>query len=346
MTGKLEQLRGGVAAVASMTGIGWPRIAFAPNDDNGGGDGGEGGEGGNNGGGDDKSGDKGGDNSGDDGSNKTPSKLANAGLLGRRPGANGDASKKDGENGSDAPTDGRPAGLPEKFWDGEKKSPKVDDLAKAYIDLEKAHGTLKRSKSVGGEVPENADDYFKDPIKLPDTVTNLALPADDPGLKVAAGVFQKYGIGKDAAVGIIKDIFAGMNDHVPAPIDPDAEMAALGKGGEALLDGVFTWADGRITSGQFSEDDAGIIADLSATAAGIKFLAKVREMSGEQRIPIDPGTGARGMSFEQHREAYKDAVKKGDYKEQERLDALAEKMWPDQPLNLSGGYTSEKTIAR
>lgn len=343
MTKKLEQLRGGVAAVASMTGIGWPRIAFAPEDGNGGGDDGAS-DGDSNGA--DKSGDKGGDNSGgDDG--KPASRLANAGLLARRQAASsGDDSKKDGDNPGDPPADGRPAGLPEKFWDGEKKAPKVDDLTKAYVDLEKAHGALKRSKSVGGEVPENADDYFKDPIKLPDTVTNLALPADDPGLKVAAGVFQKYGIGKDAAVGIIKDIFAGMNDHVPAPIDPDAEMAALGKGGEALLDGVFTWADGRVQAGQFSEDDAGIIADLSATAAGIKFLAKMREMSGEQRIPIDPGTGARGMSFEQHREAYKEAVKKGDYKEQERLDALAEKMWPDQPLNLAGGYTSEKAIAR
>ena len=345
MTKEIERLRGGVARVASMQGIGWPRIAFAPDDGTGAGDDGKGDE---NGGGDDKGG------TGDDGGNKggasedggKPSKLANAGLLSRRSNANGDDTGKADTNGNDAPKDGRPEGLSDKFWDPVKKAPKVDDLAKSYVELEKEFGKLKRSKSVGGEVPENADDYFKEPIQLPKEVTNLALPADDPGLKVAAGVFQKYGIGKDAAVGIIKDIFAGMNDHVSPPIDPDAEMEALGKGGAALIDGVFVWANGKVEGGQFSDDDADVIAGLSQTAAGIRFLAKMREMSGEQRIPIDPGTGKRGMSFDQIQEAYKEAVKKGDYKEQARLDELRDEMFPNQPLNLQGGYTSEKAIAR
>jgi len=351
MSDKIEQLRGGVARVASMQGIGWPRIAFAPDDDKGQGDG----KAGNNGDGDSKSGDGTGDNDGadDSGGKGGKSSLDGKGLFGRRSkqdGGDGDQSNNDG-TGDDKTgdlKDGRPEGLSDKFWDAKNKTVNATALAKAYTDLEKAHGTLKRSKSVGGEVPEDADDYFKEGVKLPDTVDRLGLPSDDPGLKVAASVFQKYGIGKDAAHGIIKDIFAGMNEYAPMPIDPDAEFEALGKGGEALIDGVFAWVEGGERAGKFSEDDIGVIEGMTQTAAGMKLLAKFREMTGEQRIPIDPGTGKRGMSQEQWNEAYKEAVKKQDYAEQARLDEIGKVINGEDPgrSGRPGGYTSEKTIAR
>lgn len=341
MQKQIERLRGGVARVASMQGIGWPRIAFAPpGDDSGGGDD----KSGDDSGGDDKSGsdDKGGDD-------KAPSRFANAGLLNRRAASSADdeGDKKDDKAGNDEqPKDGRPVGLPEKFWDATKKAPKTDDIVKAYVDLEKAHGALKRGKGPAGDVPESPDGYFGDKFEVPEGAKNIPVPADDPGLKASAKVFHKHGIPKDVAVGIVKDMLVEMNDHVAAPVDPDAEMESLGKGGPALLDGIFVWAEGRVNAGDFSDDDANVIAGLSETAAGVRFLAKFREMSGEQKIPIDPGTGKRGMSFTQIQDKYKEAVKAGDYAEQERLDKLRDEMFPNQPLNLTGGYTSEKTIAR
>jgi len=342
MTKEIERLRGGVARVASMQGIGWPRIAFAPpGDDDGGGDDKSGEDGGA-----DDGGGKGGDDKGaDDGAGKQ-SRLAGAGLLNRRAKAEGDDKSEEGKQPDEAPKDGRPVGLPEKFWDATKKAPKTDDIVKAYVDLEKAHGALKRGKGPAGEVPESPEGYFGDKFEVPEGAKNIPVPADDPGLKASAKVFHKYGIPKDVGVGIVKDMLVEMNNHVAAPIDHDAEFESLGKGGPALLDGIYVWAEGRVNSGDFSDDDAGIIADLSETAAGVRFLAKFREMSGEQKIPIDPGTGKRGMSFAQIQEKYKDAVKAGDYAEQERLDKMRDEMFPNQPLNLTGGYTSEKPIAR
>lgn len=348
MEKQIERLRGGVARVASMQGIGWPRIAFAPpGDDNGGGDDGDK-DGTGDAGGDDKGGN---DKSGDDGAGKQ-SRFANSGLLNRRAKAgDGDGTGDDGDKSGeadpkDAPKDGRPVGLPEKFWDATKKAPKTDDLVKAYTDLEKAHGALKRGKGPAGEVPETPDGYFGDKFEVPEGAKNIPVPADDPGLKASAKIFHKYGIPKDVGVSIVKDMLVEMNDHVAAPLDQDAEMESLGKGGPALLDGIFVWAEGRVNAGDFSDDDANVIAGLSETAAGVRFLAKFREMSGEQKIPIDPGTGKRGMSFTQIQDKYKEAVKAGDYAEQERLDKMRDEMFPNQPLNLSGGYTSEKTVAR
>lgn len=339
MEKKIERLRGGVARVASMQGIGWPRIAFAPENEGGNGDGADDGtEGADKGAGD---GEGGGNKEGD---GKPASKLDKAGLLGRRTKAEEEPADKGKQE--EAPKDGRPVGLPEKFWDATKKAPKTDDLVKAYTDLEKAHGALKRGKGPAGEVPETPEGYFGDKFEVPEGAKNIPVPADDPGLKASAKVFHKHGIPKDIGIAIVKDMLVEMNEHVAAPVDPDAEFEALGKGGAALLDGVFTWADGRIDAGDFSDDDAAIIADLSQTAAGVRFLAKFREMSGEQKIPIDPGTGKRGMSFNAIQEAYKAAVNSKDYPEQERLDKLRDELYPDQPLNLSGGYTSEKTIAR
>lgn len=348
MEKQIERLRGGVARVASMQGIGFPRIAFAPPGDEGTGDDKAGGDG------DDKSGT--GDGTGDDGSadkaggSGNKSALDGKGLFGKRAkpdgGGDGNGDGTGADDVKDAPKDGRPAGLPEKFWDATKKAPKTDDLVKAYTDLEKAHGALKRGKGPAGDVPESPEGYFGDKFEVPEGAANIPVPADDPGLKASAKVFHKYGIPKDIGIGIVKDMLVEMNQHVAAPLDPEAEMASLGKGGPALLDGVFVWAEGRVNAGDFSDDDAGVIAGLSETAAGIRFLAKFREMSGEQKIPIDPGTGKRGMSFTQLQDAYKEAVKKQDYPEQERLDKMRDEMFPDQPLNLTGGYTSEKTIAR
>lgn len=341
MEKRLEQLRGGVAAVASMTGIGWPRIAFAPP-----GEGGTGDDTGDDDGGDDAAGGDGEDGKGaDDGGKGQQSRLANAGLLNRRKAADdkaGDDKTGDDTKQKEPAKDGRPDGLADKFWNAKDKTVNVDALIKSQRDLETEFGKLKRSKTIGGELPETPDGYFADGIKLPDTVTNIPLPPDDPGLKAWGEVAHKFGIGKDAAVGIVTEYLTKMNEFVDPPIDPDAEMAKLGKGGEALLDGIFTWAEGREKAGDFSEDDVSVIVSLSETAAGIRFLAKMRENAGEMPIPIDPGTGQRGLSFDQWRDKYKDAVDKQDYKEQERLDELFRTMWPGRQFDLNGGYSSEK----
>jgi len=335
MTKTIENLRGGVARVAMMTGPGWPQINFAPDDEKG-------------------AGDPPGDDAPPAGDppagDPAPSRMAGAGgLLGKRTPPAADPKEEEGDDKKGLLNDGRPEHVPAKFWDAEKKAPKYEEMAKSYGDLEKQLGTLKRSKSgADDDVPADEAGYFKDGITLPDEVDRLELLPDDPGLKVAGAVFLKEGIGAAKATRIITEIFKGMNEHMPEPIDPDKEHAKLGKGADALIDATFSWLEGGELAGKFSSDDIDVAMQLGQTAAGVRFLAKMRAMSGEQAIPIDPGTGQRGMSQEQWHEEHKAAVKAKDYKRQDELEEMGKFINGTDPSHggRAGGVNSEKSVAR
>lgn len=333
----IERLSGGVSW--AMSGLG-PRPVLAPPDETGN-DGGQ--DNGNAGG--DNAGNEGGDAGNSDGGDKGQSRTSRmGGLFGSRQqqqgGDNGEAS------GDDAPpADGRPAGLAEKFWDAGKKEIRIDALTAAYTSLERAHGELKRSKGqIGGDVPEDASGYFAEGISVPETADRFkSLGADDPGVKAFADVCKARGIGKDLAAGIMSDMLIAMNEHQPLPVDREEEMRSLGKGGPALVDGLFVWCEGLEAAGQLSGNDLDVIERMAGTADGIRLLAKFRNMTGEQPIPVDPGGGVNGMSLDQLDAKYKEAVKKGDYAEQARLDALRAKINPEgQAPGISGrqgGYS-------
>lgn len=338
MKQQIERLRGGVAF--GMMGIG-PKPVMSPPDETGN----DGGEGGDNAGGD-NGGNQGGDSGSGDGGDKSSSRSSRmGGLFANRQQANGDTSQGGADGDEAPPSDGRPAGLAEKFWDADKKAIRIDALATAYKDLERVHGELKRSKGpIGGEVPEDASGYFSEGIQIPENADRFkSLAADDPGVKAFADVCKARGIGKDLASAIMSDMLVAMNEHAAIPIDPEQEMRSLGKGGPSLVDGLFVWCEGLEAAGQLSGEDLDVIEGLAGTAKGIRLLAKFRNMTGEQPIPIDPGGGVNGMSLDQLDTAYKEAVKKGDYAEQERLDALRAKINPEgQAPGISGrqgGYS-------
>lgn len=334
MRDAIERANGSAAWLA--TGYG-PCPAYGPDDDRGS-DGGEGGASGGDGAvsgsgdGDAK------DDATDAGAGDGSGARLRSGLLNRVKAGKGDGDAKDaakeGEADAkpDGPNDGRPDGLADKFWDADKKAVRADALAKSYAELEAAHGKLKRAKGVGDDVPKSADEYFADGIELPDEVDRLRIEgADDPGLRAAANVFHKYGIGRETGINIVRDMMVEMNKSADAPIDPDAEFAALGEHGEATVEGVALWLDSAADRGVMSERDVEIAESLAETADGIRFLAAVRNMTGERPIPLMPGSGPRGMSREQWGDAYKKAVREGDYKEQERLDGMSAAIFGDDP---------------
>lgn len=307
---------------------------------------------------DDKSGDQGdkGGGAGDGDKGGTSDKLKGAGgLLGTRKQAddkgsdqNADADK--GDKGDKPGADGRPAHIPEKFWDAKTKTVKHDDMAKAYSALERNFGDLKRSKSLGGEVPEKPEEYFGDqPLKLEGAERfGSEVAPDDPGLKSWGKIAHKYGVGKETAVAIAKDMFKEMNASAPEPIDLEAERAALGDGADEQIDGVFLWADKMEREGKFGGDDIDHVIDLSSTASGIRFLAKVRGMSGERPIPLGLPTGNRGMSQEEWHSAMRDAVKAKDYKKQGELDAISGAIFGTEAASGSpiGGIPNQKDVDR
>ena len=326
----LKRYSGGIAW--AMSGRGPKPVLAPPNEGGQGGNDGEDGDadgqgeaGGN--------GDDGGADDGGKGDGGKPGKVKLGGLFGNR---SGDAGGEGGDD--DKPgEDGRPALLADKFWNAKDKTVNVEALTKAYTDLEKAHGELKRSKvPAGGEVPKDAKEYFAAGVTVPEEASNFAgLGNDDPGVKAWADVCKAHGIGKDLATKLMSDMLVSMNDHAPVPINPDEEMKSLGKNGTALVDGVYTWIDGKAQAGEFSEDDIIVIDQMSQTANGIRLLAKFRNMSGVEPIPVTPGSGTRGMSQDQWHEEMKAAVKAKDYKRQAELEAMGDQINGTEP-GISG----------
>lgn len=333
MSEVLKRYSGGIAWAMSGRG---PKPVLAPPN--------EGGQGGNDGEDGDADGqgeaggngdDGGADGAGDKGGGKPAGKTKLSGLFAGRDsgGEGGDGADDGGEPGAD----GRPANLAEKFWNAKDKTVNVEALTKAYSDLEKAHGELKRSKvPAGGEVPKDAKEYFAAGVTVPEEASNFAgLGNDDPGVKAWADVCKAHGIGKDLATKLMSDMLVSMNDHAPVPINPDEEMKSLGKNAPALVDGVYTWIDGKAQAGEFSEDDIIVIDQMSQTANGIRLLAKFRNMSGVEPIPVTPGSGTRGMSQDQWHEEMKAAVKAKDYKRQAELEAMGDQINGTEP-GISG----------
>lgn len=256
------------------------------------------------------------------------------------------------DKAADAPKDDtpadpdRPEGIPEKFWDSKSKAVKTEDLLKAYAKLEDAHGKLKRDK-MGGDVPEDPAEYFKDGIELPPEVDRIGLEPDDPGLKAWGEVAKKYGIGKELAVNLARDMMASMNQHMPEPSDSTAEFEKLGDNAQATIEGVYTWIEGAERSGRLSEADVQVVNQLSSTADGIRFLAAMRAMTGEARIPVTPASGARGMSADQWGSEFKAAVAAKDYKRQDELMAIGEKIIPEgYRVPVDAEKVPEKSVAK
>lgn len=321
------------------------RIALAPESGTGAGGSGEGGGGGS---GDEKKPEgqgegQAGKSAGDDKAGDRSQQRGN--LFDRRKTSGGD-DQRSGDGGDKGGDDGRPAWCPEKFWDAEAKQVRSEALAKAYGDAETNLGKLKRDKGGGGEVPEKPDGYFPEGLPMPEGVDRFdAIAVDDPGLQAWAKTAHKYGIGRELAHNLARDMFASMNEFAPVPIDPEEEYKALGANADAIIEGVWTWVEGNERSGVFSAEDVDIADSLAKTANGLNFLAKARAMSGERPLPRIPANGS-AMSPEAWNEAYKAAVKSKDYREQERLDALSSQLWPDGIPRGAIRADSEAPIAR
>ena len=88
--------------------------------------------------------------------------------------------------------------------------------------------------------------------------------------------------------------------------------------------------------GRITENQIAIMLPETALAGGLKFMARMRDMSGAKPIPLISADG-KSMSADEWHSKYKEAIGKNDYVEQEKLETLRDQMWPDgiPPSKLS-----------
>lgn len=98
---------------------------------------------------------------------------------------NPDAAKAVGMEVEEAPSDGRPDHIPEKFWDAEKQEVRVDDLAKSFGELEKRFSSKPK---------EEAEDTAKAeaPAEIPEADAAAEEAVEQAGLDLNA-LSEKWG---------------------------------------------------------------------------------------------------------------------------------------------------------
>lgn len=181
----------------------------------------------------------------------------------------------------------KPDWIPDQFWDAEKGEPLLRELVKSQQDL---RAKVSRGE---GKVPEKAEAYALPKIEgLPDN----AVPADDPlWSKVrqaahASGVTQKQ---LDAVLAPYLEYARDQMFNKDPTADREGmrraaeeELGKLGPNGRMLIKDIGGWLAGMESRGSLTKDEVQALRGVGS-AAGIRALAKLRELSGERPMPLD-----------------------------------------------------------
>lgn len=221
----------------------------------------------------------------------------------------------------------RPAYIPEKFWDGEKGAPRIEDLAKGYTTLES--GRAKQKETLTAEInaerfkgrPAKAEDYK---IALPEGLegvvlldkppgedfqweggkTYAMLKADSPLLKAAAAAAYKYGMPQAEFSSLVGELAKEMGFRPPTADDVTAARGAftkqLGDQGEARL--------GHVEK-QLEALGLSALKAANASVAEFEAIETLLEKTGQARFSA--GTGRVGAPMP--REKLEEIMASPDY---------------------------------
>jgi hypothetical protein len=210
----------------------------------------------------------------------------------------------------------RPDYVPEKFWDGEKRSVRTEELAKSYGGLERilskraadldredykvfadAHFKTQRADiekqirgQVFGERPIKAGDYKLEIAqahidKIPEEMRDLARYNDDPLVNHFREFCFAAGLGQEKFSDMVGGYFAMHAERIDAK--KAEEIGKLGENADARIDAVSAFLNE-----QLGEERLMDIMPLFSSAAGIEAMEVLMErMSG---LPGEGGGGSGG----------------------------------------------------
>jgi hypothetical protein len=207
-----------------------------------------------------------------------------------------------------AAQDGRPEGLPDQFWDAEKKEVRLAALVKAANDM---RARLAR----GGEEapPASADGYALPAVEgLP---KELVPPNDDPVWSAVRKAAHEAGLTQKQLEAVARPYLAAVAEQAKqgrpateqdAAAAYEAELARLGPQGRQVVHEVGAWLSGLVARGVMTGEEFAALQGVS-TAEGVRALAKLRSMAGEKPIPLsalDDGAMSYADAERMMREAF------------------------------------------
>lgn len=180
----------------------------------------------------------------------------------------------------------RPEHIPEPFWDSAKGEPRLEAMMKSWTDL-------RRQISRGDHKPPARAEEYR--LPLPDGAPQSLVPSDDPILASVRESAHAAGISQAQFDALARPFLAELakiagNVQAPAVAQQEyakAELAKLGPGGEAQLRVLATWGQGLLRKGTISPEEFNEFRGFASSAAGVRLLAKLRGLAGEQPVPVD-----------------------------------------------------------
>lgn len=183
---------------------------------------------------------------------------------------------------SPAPANDRPEWIPEKFWDPEAKSAKVEDLAKSYGELSSKFGKGKEAYEAErlAKRPEAADKYE---IAV-EGFDKEVLDKSPLTASLKETAFE-LGLSPEEAQGFAGKVFSAILKDLP---DPVKEKEQLGQNADARL----TALDDYINANFTDEAERKAFEHIGRTAAGVKALEKLIAAAQGKPVGEQPREGA------------------------------------------------------
>lgn len=218
----------------------------------------------------------------------------------------------------------RPAWLAEQFWDAEKGEANLEALAKSQRDL--------RAMIARGEhkPPATADAYQVPTVEGVQDPVQLLGGKDDPLWKDVRTAAHQAGVSQAQMAALLQPLLgamakrgagagAGDGEQLTAEQQAEqlaearrAELAKLGPNGDQVVRQTGAWLAGLVTRGSFTADEAKALRSIS-TAAGVRALAKLRELAGGHGIPVDAmGGGGDEMTQADAKRMMTEGFRDGD----------------------------------
>lgn len=186
----------------------------------------------------------------------------------------------------------RPDGLADAFWDADKGEVRLAELIKSQADL-------RRTVSRGEHKPPSSPEEYKLPAS--DTIPADLIKPDDPLWKATTAAAHARGFSQadlealatpflTTLAELTKDARAVTPEQAKAAQEQamQAEMGKLGQQGPAMIRGVYTWLKGLAAKQVITAEELGALR-ATATADGVRALAKLRELAGERSLGINAG---------------------------------------------------------
>ena len=156
-----------------------------------------------------------------------------------------------------------------------------------YKTMEEAEKGFKNmQQKLREKSPEVPDEYSVD-LKSDESfveefgedMVDMFNPNEDPRFEVMKDVFKEAGLTQSQVDAIVKAQIRFDASNMP---DLEAEAKALGDDREVILAGA-----NRFVQKNFNAEEQQIAEQLGQSAAGVKFLYKLSQMSGEKPIPAE-----------------------------------------------------------